>query len=408
MQNGKVMRHRILVAPAVALLTACSSSSPSTAPSPSSNDVTVAMELTVPPAAELHQCQYVSLPTDSDINVVGITHQYSTGSHHFLVFMTDLDAIPPSMNGQYDCVRGDEPIMQHAQGILYGAQSPMGGGPFPEGIGFPMKAHQVLLLQAHYINATSEPLDAKLSATFATASADKVREKAGFMVFYDPFIYLPPQSTATSGIRCEVTGDINLIGGFTHYHQRGTGMQVWVDPDMTTQSETPFYSTDNWEHPADFRGPLAISKGSAVRFQCNYTNSDTVDVFQGPNAKTSEMCVFAGLYYPALPGDFNFCANLSVTGTGTQACTDLLTCVQKCPASDAPQFTHGGVLVGGCWEKCVAAGCQGATDRLLPVSECAGGPCAAQCSESADACQACVLSSCGTQVTACLSHTCGP
>jgi hypothetical protein len=408
MQNGWIMRHRILVAPVVVFLTACSSSSPSTAPSPSSNDVTVSMELTVAPGAELHQCQYVALPTDSDINVVGITHQYTTGSHHFLVFMTDLDAIPPDQNGQYDCVRGDEPIMEHTRGILYGAQSPTGGGAFPDGIGFPMKAHQVLLLQAHYINATAQPLDAKLSATFATASADKVRERAGFMLFYDPFIYLPPQSTATSGIRCEVTGDIHLISGFTHYHQRGTGMQVWVDPDMTTESATPFYTTHDWEHPTDFQGPLAISKGSAVRLQCNYTNSDAVDVFQGPNAATSEMCVFAGLYYPALVDDFNFCHNLSITGTGTQTCSTLLSCVQTCAASEAPQFTHGGVLVGGCWEKCVAGGCAGATDRLLPVSSCAGGPCATQCSQSADACQACVLSACGPEVTACLSHTCSP
>src|SRR5262249_21156709 len=119
-----------------------------------------------------------------------------------------------------------------------------------------------------------------------------------------------------------------------------------------------------------------------------------------------EMCVFAALYYPALSDDFNYCSNLSVTGTGTQPCSDLLSCVQSCSASDAPQFTHGGVLVGGCWEKFVAHGCPGATDRVLPVSSCGGARCGADCPAGPDQCTACVLASCGPQVTACLSHTC--
>jgi len=36
--------------------------------------------------------------------------------------------------------------------------------------------------------------------------------------------------------------------------------------------------------------------------QCEYANPDVTEVFQGPNAATSEMCVFAAIYYPKIAG----------------------------------------------------------------------------------------------------------
>src|SRR5258705_10908233 len=99
-------------------LSACSSSSPA-APAGSSNDagfrheIVVSMNLTVKAGQELHTCQLVTLPNDTDANVVSVSHEYTAGSHHFLLFETDLDSIPPDLQGQYDCVLGDEPIMRH-------------------------------------------------------------------------------------------------------------------------------------------------------------------------------------------------------------------------------------------------------------------------------------------------------
>ncbi|HEX9295744.1 MAG TPA: hypothetical protein VF881_07910 [Polyangiaceae bacterium] len=401
---------RNLVLRLAVVLAACGCSSSSSPGSPVGgdfqHDVIVSMQLTVKPGEELHRCQYVALPSDQDINVVAVSHQYSTGSHHFLVYTTDLDAIPAEMTGQYDCVNGDEPIMEHTHGILYGGQSPSGSVRFPDGVGFPMRAGQVLLLQAHYINPTSQDIEAKVSAGFDTAPLESRREEAGFMIFYDPFIYVPAQSSATSGIHCDVTGNVNVITAYTHYHQRGKAMHVWLDPSRPSSADAPFFETTDWEHPEDFQGPMAMGTGSVVRFRCDYENSDTFDVFQGPTARTSEMCVFAGLYYPRLADDFEFCANMSVTGTGAHACVDQLSCVQACPPGDAPTFTHGGVLVGPCWEKCVAMGCAGATDVLLPVSQCVGDHCAADCALGSDACTACATSQCATQISTCLSQTC--
>ena len=364
------------------------------------------MSLTVKPGEEIHKCQLVTLPTDSEIEVVAFSHKYTAGSHHFLVFATDLDTIPVDLQGQYDCVNGDEPIMDHSRGILYGAQSPAATFPLPAQVGFKMKARQVLLLQAHYINPTSAPIEAKIRAGFDTAPASQIKTQAGFMLFYDPFIYVPAQSTASSGIRCSVPRDMTIITASTHYHQRGTGMRAFIDTSRAQPSSAPFLETQDWEHPPDFHGPLAVSAGSIFRFECAYSNADSSDVFQGPNAKTSEMCVLFGLYYPQIEGDFDKCADLSISGYGDRACGDVLSCVQSCPGSDAPRFTSGGVLVGPCWQRCVAKGCEGAVDGVLPVSFCVGEKCAAECSAGADSCATCATTKCITEVGACLAHQC--
>src|SRR4029077_12328888 len=77
------------------------------------HDIVVSMELTVKAGQEKHTCQLVALPNDADANVVSISHDYTLGSHHFVLFDTDLQTIPPELGGQYDCTIGDEPIMQH-------------------------------------------------------------------------------------------------------------------------------------------------------------------------------------------------------------------------------------------------------------------------------------------------------
>jgi hypothetical protein len=368
------------------------------------HDLVVSMQLTVPAGNELHQCQLLALPNDTDVSVVGIAHKYTAGSHHFLVFATDLDTIPTDLEGQYDCTRGDESIMAHTRGILYAAQSPNGEGKFPPGVGFEVKAHQVLMLQTHYLNQTRRDLDAKASVGFDVAPPGSTSIQAGFLVFYDPFIYLPPQGMASAGMRCGVPNDINFLAGSTHYHQRGQGMRVWLDSDPAMPTSAPLFETHDWEHAPNLIGPIPIAAGSSFRIQCDYVNPDVAEVFQGPNAATSEMCVFAGLYYPKVTRDFETCYDASFVGTGTHTCSEQLSCIQACPTGDAPQFSPGGVIVGPCWEKCIAMGCEGATDAVLALTTCVGNQCRTEC--EAGSCNACALAKCGPEANACLGHAC--
>jgi NAD-dependent dihydropyrimidine dehydrogenase PreA subunit len=414
------MRTQLLLVSA--LLVACSSHSDSPAPTADAgtpdadsaaepdggpeNTLTMSIQLAVPPATELHRCQFVELPSDKDVEAVAMSHVYTAGSHHFLLFQTDLDAIPPDLAGQYDCVNGDEPIMLHTHGVLYGGQSPTGAVSLPPGVGLGLKAHQVLMMQAHYINTTSDVIDSTVSMTFTTGPADAIETQAGFLVFYDPFIDLPPQSPASSSIRCNVPEDVTIVMASTHYHQRGTSMSVWNDPAPSALATEPFYTTHDWQHAMNFVGPMNLAQGSVVRFRCDYLNTDTLEVFQGPNATTSEMCVFGAVYYPKRDDDFAYCDHLSVVGSSTDSCAALASCVQTCPGEDAPHRTPGGVNVGPCWERCVARGCDGAPDALLDLTACIGAMCQEECAAGGDACAACAAAKCTPAYLACAAQTC--
>src|SRR5262249_51544791 len=135
-------------------------------------------------------------------------------------------------------------------------------------------------------------------------------------------------------------------------------------------------------------------------------NTEAVEVIQGPNAATSEMCVFASLYYPKQNREFDNCLNLSVEGTGTDACSALIPCVQACPGAEAPEYTNGGVNGGPWWEKCIAKGCPTATDRLLALFTCVSNLCHDEC--NAGSCDACAASKCLSQLSACTGQMCSP
>jgi hypothetical protein len=198
---------------------------------------------------------------------------------------------------------------------------------------------------------------------------------------------------------------------FTHYHYRGTGMEVWLDPSTTQRTTTPFYTSNDWQHPAEFRGPMTWKASSEVRFQCDYDNTDTTEVFQGPNAKTSEMCVLAGLYYPRAatqPEAFEQCNDYSVSGFGTNACLATAQCLQACPSTSTPPVVHTatGAIVDPCWEKCIASACDGAVDTVFPLFGCVSSQCSTECSGSASACQTCASTKCAAQFSTCASQAC--
>ncbi len=412
------MRRTLPISLFAATLLACSSSS---APSPAGpvtdagvetgtesfkHDVVLSMSLTVPPGKELHQCQFVQLPKGADLDVVRIAHQYTPGSHHFILYDTDLTSIPSDFTGQYDCTLGDEPVMTHTRGILYAGQSPKGENAFPAGVGLTMRGGGVVMFQTHYINPSRNDLAAKVDLGLDLAAPGTITQKAGFLIFYTPFIDLPAHGKATAGIRCNVPKDITLLNGITHYHQRGTGMNVFIDPSKAAPTSAPFYATNDWEHPPDYKGGATIKAGSVVRLGCAYDNSaGSEEIFQGPNAETSEMCVFGALYYPKAADDyFATCEVPSIVGTGSKACLDVASCVQACPPGEAPQRTWSGAKVGPCWERCVATGCDGAVDALLPLVFCIQKQCAAEC--AAGKCTDCATSKCASQFGDCAGQTC--
>src|SRR5438067_139492 len=63
---------------------------------------TFTMKQHVPASTEAFKCLYVQMPPQ-DGYIVGGEHKYTQGSHHLLLFRTDLTAIPAAQQGMLDC-----------------------------------------------------------------------------------------------------------------------------------------------------------------------------------------------------------------------------------------------------------------------------------------------------------------
>jgi hypothetical protein len=389
--------------PAVLLL--CAACGSSSSKDPVDEGVSFALDVSVPAAAEIHRCQFVRAPAEESF-IVGGEHSYTPGSHHLVLFRTDLDAIPAELAGVRDCYEGAGGIMSHVRGVVYAAQTPTGSVAYPAGVGLPLAAGEVLLLQAHYVNATPAAREARVELLLRTAPAAAIAERAGTFFFYDPFIHVPAQGSATATMSCRVRNGVKLLSGASHMHRRGVGYRAFIDPPGG-RGDAPFYTTDSWDHPGELGAPIDIAAGSILRFECDYANEEARPFFQGQSAEDDEMCMFSGVYYPAMELADDLClGGPGRFGAGAASCAATLTCIQGCPPGTAP--APGSVLanidVHECWQRCFADSCPAAWDPLMAMTGCTQSRCAAEC--AAGACAACAIEKCQAELTACTTGGC--
>jgi hypothetical protein len=376
-------------------------------------DIQYSLTVHLPPGAEQFQCQYVTTPAMPRY-LVAAAHEYTPGSHHMLLYRTDLTSIPAGQAGVQDCYEGGGgTIMSHVRGVVYGSQVPADSYALPDGIAMPLAAGEVLLLQAHYLNATQHAIDASVHVGLTThGDASKVRYNAGNLFYYDLFIHLPAMAKATAGERCTLDHDITLLNAFAHYHSRGIGYQAYVDAPGATPTTTPFYRSTDWEHPAKYTGgPMQLNTGTSIRWSCDYQNDGATEFYQGPSAAKNEMCMFTGLYYPAIDNAFEECVtSFDRFGQGTATCSDTTSCIGACSAA---MGALGGGATGGngaqivipdCWQKCVVDSCPAVGKQLLDELKCFGDNCSS-CAATGD-CQQCAVQKCANQIAACTAAKC--
>ena len=367
------------------------------------------MEETVAGGQEIFKCQFVTLPNVQAFMIKG-QHDYTPGSHHLLLYTTDLTSIPAGQDMVQDCYEGtgsQNNVMSHARGVLYAGQVPMGGETLPAGIGLGTSPNQVLLFQVHYLNAQATSLDAKVNVELTLDTGNDIVTKAGILFFYDPFIDVPAGSKAKASMRCLIPDDVTLIYASSHYHARADNYGAYIDPAVDQMGAAPFYTSTSWSSPPNQMMSMAIKGGSRLRFECDYDNSSgTASYFQGPSAQTNEMCMFIGTYYPEMSQVADYClSGPDMFGNGTAACGATLSCLEACGKVTLGSLGGGGV--SPCEQTCVVQSCPTASADLVPVLECMKNSCSSKCDgTSASACQSCLQSSCTSAASTCQAHTC--
>ncbi len=325
---------RILAAalPALALAAgACTDDS--TNPPTELPQLELRMEATIPPAAEVEYCRFVTVP---ETWVTKDAVEFTAGSHHVLVYQTPYPAIPTQKDdgtpvdtsGVFDCSDGATNGWSVTK-LIGGSQNQTGESilSFPEGIG--ARIGGFLLINVHYRNGSDEPLATDVKVAFETTTADKIVQEGDILFLFNPLISVPPGQTARSHWRCPVYQDITIANAQSHMHARGVGFEARVD------GEAPFYVNQRWESVPvqDYEG-LTVKAGSVLDYHCDFRNTGGTPVYMGPRT-TDEMCMLIGSYYPADPRISNCLDETGKTlagewiGQGTATCQQTMGCLQQ-------------------------------------------------------------------------------
>ncbi len=348
---------------ATSFLVACTSNpdtqEPLLVPPPAGQGIQYAMQGNIAPGAEVEQCKFVRAPADG-LWVQRQEVRFAEGSHHFLLYETSYTDIPSERDdgtsvdtsGVFDC--SDGPTNGWSITRLVGGSQNADGDPptkFPSDVALRVQPNAVLMMNAHYLNTTSETVRPDVNINLWTLPEEEVTEEGDILFWYNVFINSPANSAAQARMRCTIPDDVTLTSAQSHMHSRGVGFEATIVGD-----EKPFYTNDRWENVAVADINIDLTAGTTVEYACSYQNNGDKDVFQGPTSK-DEMCMLIGSYYPTRPG-LSFCAADSkrplVTnalgaewvGQGETSCSETLGCLQVATLAD-DFFTE--------LQKCVAA-----------------------------------------------------
>ena len=205
---------------------------------------------------------------------------------------------------------------------------------YPEHIGVRIPAGTLLLINAHYINATGKVLEPEIAINLHTVPEKELEQEGGLIFWYNPFIKVPANGESETPASCPIDDDIHITNAQSHMHRRGVDYAATIiDPDG---ERNMFYASDRWEDVMveSYEPSLEVPAGSRVEWRCGYENKSGTEIYQGARS-TDEMCMLIGAYYPR-KDEIGFCfgekrgpfmrAQWNI-GQGTATCKESFSCV---------------------------------------------------------------------------------
>jgi hypothetical protein len=251
---------------------------------------------TVNPGEEIQDCYFFrvsdlaaknGLPASAPVNVHRIQLAQRAGSHHMNIFRVKtrkgLDpangVIQRGKNGQGECFKSpnwsDWPLVANTQ------QDGALDWTFPDGVANVLQPDEWLMLQTHYVNASSQktPEGAEVAVNFHAMPAADVKHEMGTLFATKQSIRVcksNPKPEFTGTCQFKSKEPVNIIGANGHFHSRGKSfdMYSWDGTSISKPSDAArFYQSTAWDEPPMLRSPdldVKVQPGGGVFFSCGY------------------------------------------------------------------------------------------------------------------------------------------
>jgi hypothetical protein len=300
-------------------------------------DIVFHMSGRVEAGTEAMFCAYAQMPKAAKTAVNSAESHYTPGSHHFLVYRTNLTSFPVGEDASHLCGSPGVTVakMGGANGLTsvesstgqtgsyYEAQTPDTRRDLPTGIAHVFAPGEILMMTAHYLNTTDAAIDSTIEFRLHPMDVKDVKVEAGTFFLLDTQLSIPPHSEVTATKSCPITKDITLGILWSHMHARGYSFRASTDDAAATaQLGGDVYvqpGPNAWEEPHvqnyPVNPPVILHAGSKLTISCTYQNTTDRTFTFGLSAETAEMCLLHGMYWPRLDGATERCSNgVSMSG----------------------------------------------------------------------------------------------
>jgi hypothetical protein len=182
--------------------------------------------------------------------------------------------------------------------FVHVSQTPTQTMQYPQGVGKKLTSGQGVRILTHYLNAASSSLVGQVTVNLHWTQLSQVQRVAVGLFLNNALLVVPTGMSTQSRTTLGMPADINMLIAVSHMHKSAIGFKA------TTSGGQLIYQGTQWSDPVPtkYNPPLLITKGSTITWACTYNNASGKALTFGESAATNEMCILAGIAYPAQAG----------------------------------------------------------------------------------------------------------
>jgi hypothetical protein len=254
------------------------------------------------PGADTEMCTWTDLIVDHDVDVRAVQAFQTTGGHHVVLYTTT--KTQPAGTTRV-CSDDDMATFRFSAGS--GGEGQYGKNEAPADLVYRVPAGSQIVLNHHYINATTQVRDAQSAMSIWLADPGMTYRLSGSLAIVDTSLKIPP-GPSTMDIHCTMPRDFKAWYLIPHMHAYGTRITITQVTPTATQT---LFDVQPWSpsytfHPPEVRkdpdAPMVFAKGDQLNVHCEWDNTTSSNMTFG-----IEMCV-------------GFSEFVDDTGAGNLAC----------------------------------------------------------------------------------------